>query len=661
MQVQLGILHLAFSDMRNFVLHTGHSWSICANQLRGATSIIPSMMEVSISAELKLPREARAQSAWLSGNEAVARAAWEAGARVAAAYPGTPSTEIVESLSHYPEVYTEWSLNEKVALEVALGASMTGRRALAAMKHVGVNVASDTLMTMALTGVGAGLVLAVADDVACGSSQNEQDSRYWGRFGHVPILEPADASEAHALTRYGFELSERIRLPVILRMTTRVCHVKGSVTVAEPLRATQGRFEKDVKRWVMVPGNAKGRVALQHEREPGLRALAEACEWNRIETGDDRRLGFIVSGPPYLPLRESFPDAPVLKLAFSHPVPLALVREFASSVDKLLVVEETEPLLEQELRATGFAVHGKDVLPSHDELDADAIERAAAQLLGMVPTAKPLKALEVFARPPTLCSGCPHLGVFLALARMKNVIVSGDIGCYTLGAGKPWNALDCCISMGASLGIAQGLARGRTAEDKRPVVAVIGDSTFLHSGMQGLLNLVYHGGNVTVLLLDNRATAMTGGQENPGTGRSLGGDAAPRVDFAALAAALGVRKERIRVVDPYLLPAFYKVLREEVRAAEPSVIITSRPCVFAPDHVRGAALTVDSELCTGCGNCLDAGCPAITVARRATEAKPNGKIVELAFVQLESTACTGCGLCASTCGEAALVPAQGQA
>jgi len=643
------------------MLHDGHFRIICASQLRTEAPIILSMTEILTRAELKPLEKARPQRAWLSGNEAVARAAWEAGVRVAAAYPGTPSTEIIESLSHYPEVYSEWSLNEKVALEIALGASMAGRRALAAMKHVGVNVASDTLMTMALTGVAAGLVLAVADDVGCGSSQNEQDSRYWGRFGHLPILEPANASEAHALTRYAFELSERIELPVILRMTTRVCHVKGSVAVAEPLTATQERFEKDVKRWVMVPGNAKGRLALQHEREAAMRALAEACEWNRIEKGSDRRIGFIVSGPAYLALRESFPDAPVLKLGFSHPLPLALARDFASSVDKLLVVEETEPLLEQELKAAGFAVHGKDVLPSHDEIDADAIERAAALLLGMAPPAKPHASLDVFARPPTLCSGCPHLGVFLALARMKNVIVSGDIGCYTLGAGKPWNALDSCVSMGASLGIAQGLVRGRSAEDTRPVVAVIGDSTFLHSGMQGLLNLVYHGGNSTVLLLDNRATAMTGGQENPGTGRALGGGAAPRVDFAALAAALGVRKERIRSVDPYLLPAFYKVLREEVRAAEPSIIITSRPCVFAPDHARGVPLKVDSALCTGCGNCLDAGCPAITVIRRASELKPNGKTVERAFVQVESAACTGCGLCASTCGEAALVPVQGQA
>lgn len=602
---------------------------------------------------------AAANRLFLSGNDAVAHAARDAGVRVAAAYPGTPSTEILEVLARFPGLYAEWSPNEKVALEVALGASMMGARAFSAMKHVGLNVASDALMTMTVTGVEGGLVIAVADDVGMSSSQNEQDSRFWGRFAHVPVLEPADSQEAYDMTRAAFRLSEQFRVPVILRLTTRICHVKGRVELSPAETHEPTGFVKDPRRWVMVPGNAKPRLPLMFEREAALRAKASASPLNRIESGPDRRIGFVTSGPAYMHVREAFPDAPVLKLGMSYPLPLDLVRELAAGVETLLVVEETEPLVEAEIKAAGIACLGKDVLPRLGELSPEVLRRGVARLRGEAPPeVDALPAQQVFPRPPTMCVACPHLGIYYTLSQLKNIIISGDIGCYTLGAGHPWSALDTCISMGASMGMALGMDKGRGDSDRnKKIVAVIGDSTFMHMGMQGLLDITYNGGNVTVLLLDNRAVGMTGGQDNPATGRDIHGAEAPRVDFPRMCEALGVKKERIRVVDPYQLPVLFKTLREETKIDEPSVIITDRPCVLIDDYKKTPPYAVIDDTCTGCGNCLEVGCPAIHVTRRDKAIKPSGKQVDLAFVRIETSACTGCGLCVQPCAPKAIVHA----
>lgn len=606
-------------------------------------------------------RPAPAQSRLLmSGNEAVSRAVWEAGVKVAAAYPGTPATEMLEVISTYPDLYAEWSVNEKVSLEVAFGAAMAGSRAFCAMKHVGMNVASDALMTMTLTGVAGGLVIAIADDVGLSSSQNEQDSRYWGRFAHVPVLEPADSQEAYDYTLAAFALSEKFQVPVILRLTTRICHVKALVTVGERVAHAAAGFEKDAARWVMVPGAAGRRLPKMFERERALRAEAEISPLNVVEAGSDRRVGFVTSGPAYMHVRESFPDAPVLKLGLSCPVPFEKVREFAAQCDQLVVVEEVEPLIETELKAQGIAVAGKDILPQMGELSPNVLKPAVARLLGEpVPEVMKAAPMQVFPRPPTMCVACPHLGVYYTLSQLRNVTISGDIGCYTLGFGHPWNALDACISMGASMGMALGLDKGRAeSEADKKIVAVIGDSTFLHMGMQGLLDIVYNRGNVTVLLLDNRAVGMTGGQDNPGNGRNIHGEEAPRVDFARLVKALGVREERVHVVDPYELPTLFKTLREETKVAEPSVIITNQPCVLIKDYHKLKPYNVIDDKCTGCGNCVDIGCPAIHVTRRDRVKKASGREVDLSFVRIETAACTGCGLCVQPCAPDAIVHAE---
>ncbi len=598
----------------------------------------------------------------LSGDEAIARAVWEAGTRVSAGYPGTPATEILESLAQYPNLHAQWSVNEKVALEVALGASMAGARAFCAMKHVGLNVAADPLMTMTLTGVLGGLVIAVADDVGMSSSQNEQDSRYWGRFAHLPVLEPADSAEAYAMTLAAFDLSEQFQTPVLLRLTTRVCHVKSLVVVGQRDERRVPGFTIDAARWVMVPGNARHRVPLQLEREKALAAYSETSALTRDEPGQDHRVGFVVSGPAYLHLRETFPEAPLLKLGFTYPLPLGRIRALAEQVERLVVVEETEPLIENELRAAGLTVHGKDILPRLGELTADRIAAPIRRLIGdpeppTVALPQPGTAAGLFPRPPTLCAACPHIGVFSTLFAMRRkVVIMGDIGCYTLGAGHPWHALDSCIAMGASMGLALGIDKaGGESDAKKAVLAVLGDSTFLHMGLQGLLNIVYNRGNVTVLILDNRTTGMTGGQNHPGTGQDVHGEVAPRVEFPPLVEALGVKRERIKVVDSYDLPLLFRTIRDEIKVPEPSVVITNQPCTLIPSFERRTAHQVLEDRCTGCGNCMDLGCPAITVRLRERRSL-DGDDFDVTFTTIDSRACTGCTMCVSACAHDAIVP-----
>jgi indolepyruvate ferredoxin oxidoreductase alpha subunit len=599
----------------------------------------------------------------LSGDEAIARAVWEAGTRVSTGYPGTPATEILETLAQYPDLHAQWSVNEKVALEVALGASMAGARAFCAMKHVGLNVASDPLMTLTLTGVLGGLVIAVADDVGMSSSQNEQDSRYWGRFAHLPVLEPADSAEAYAMTKRAFELSEQFQTAVLLRLTTRVCHVKSLVALGAREDRPAAGFTIEPARWVMVPANARRRLPLQLEREQKLAAYAETCDLNTEETGSDFRVGFVVSGPAALHLREAFPNAPLLKLGLGYPLPVERVRTLAARVDRLVVVEETEPLVETELRAAGLTVHGKDILPRIGELTADVLAPPIRRLIGEpepTPTSAPRPAAVgggLFPRPPTLCAACPHIGVFSTLFAMRRkVVIMGDIGCYTLGAGHPWHALDSCIAMGASLGMALGIDKaGGKSDANKAVLAVLGDSTFLHMGMQGLLNIVYNRGNVTTLILDNRTTGMTGGQNHPGTGHDVHGESAPRVDFAQLVEALGIKRERIKVVDSYDLPLLFRTIRDEIKVPEPSVVITGRPCTLIPEFERRTPHQVLEDRCTGCGNCMDLGCPAITVRRREQRVL-DGETFDATFTTIDSRACTGCTMCVSACSHSAIVP-----
>lgn len=601
--------------------------------------------------------------ALLSGNEAVARAVWEAGAALASAYPGTPSTEILEVLARYPDIDAQWAVNEKVSLEVAIGGSLAGARTFCAMKHVGMNVAADALMSQTLAGVHGGLVIAIADDVGLSSSQNEQDSRYWGRFAHLPILEPADADEARAFTLAAFEISEQFNAPVILRMTTRVCHVKTVVTVGERQAVDNKGFIRDPRRWVMLPSNAKVMLPRQAERDVALTAFAEETDLTWILPGSDTSLGVIASGPAALSVREALPDAPILKLGLTHPLPLERIRAFTETVNQVLVVEETEPLVEQALRAAGLAVIGKEVLPSHGELSVAVLRHGVAALRGEVETAAQVTAAagpdpSVFPRPPTMCAGCPHLTPFYCLSKLrKALLISGDIGCYTLGAGHPWQAMDTCTCMGASLTLAHGLSAAKgEADANKGVVAVIGDSTFLHMGMQGLLNLVYNRVNVTVMILDNRTVAMTGGQEHPGTGFDIRGDEAPRVDFVALVKAMGVKPERVHSVNPYELPTLFSVIRAETREPDVSVIITDQPCVLTDRHTPQPALMVDEDACTGCGACIITGCPAIEVTRRETTTTKAGHEKELAFVRIDSAFCTGCNACVETCAPDAIVP-----
>ena len=581
----------------------------------------------------------------LSGNEAVARGAFEAGVRVASAYPGTPSTEILESFSRYEGVCAEWAPNEKVAVEVAIGASMAGVRAMAAMKHVGVNVAADPIFTASYTGVRGGLVIVTADDPELHSSQNEQDNRHYAAAAKIPMLEPSDSSEAKEFTRLAFELSERFDTPVFLRTTTRISHAKGVVRLAAPSAPPFAPgFVRDPSKWVMLPQNAKRRHVVVEERTRALREFGETFAENRIEWGD-RSLGIVTSGVSYQYVREAVPDASVLKIGLAYPLPERLIREFADGVSRIVVVEELDPYLETHVRSLGILAEGKGRVPIVGELDPRIVRMAVTG------EAVPLRSQEtVPSRPPNLCPGCPHRGLFFVLRKLK-VAVTGDIGCYTLAALPPLTTMDSCVCMGASIGNAHGMEKALGEEGRGKVVAVIGDSTFLHSGITGLMNTVYNRGCSTVILLDNRTTAMTGAQENPSTGKTLRGDRTHRLDLAALCRALGV--EHVYSVNPHDMVRTEAVLRREIRRAEPSVVITEAPCVLLPDHrkARRPVYEVIPELCTGCQACSRLGCPAIEwVPFTPEEAEAAGKKrAQKGMARINPLLCDGCNQCPPLC------------
>ena len=579
----------------------------------------------------------------LSGNEAIARGAYEAGVLVASAYPGTPSTEILENVVRYPEIDASWAPNEKVALEVAIGASFGGGRALACMKHVGVNVAADPLFTLSYTGVRGGLVLVAADDPEMHSSQNEQDSRNYAKFAKVPMLEPADSQECKEFTRLGFELSEQFDTPVMLRSCTRISHGKSVVELGERVAGLPApQLVKNPPKLVMLPGNARVRHPLVEQRLIDLSAYGDSAAINRIEMRSPT-IGVICAGVVYQYVREALPTASILKLGMVYPLPKQLIRDFASRVERLLVIEELDPFIEDQVRAMGLAVTGKEVVPICGELSPGRVQTALAKA-GVLAVAVPeasAPAEPLPPRPPNMCPGCPHRGLFYTLNRL-NAYVTGDIGCYTLGFLPPLNAMDTCVCMGASISNASGIVRVLPPDEQRRVVAVIGDSTFLHTGINSLMEMAYNQAPATVVILDNRITAMTGRQENPTSGYTLSGKPATEVDLAALCRVLGIR--HVQVVDPNDLAATRQALTEEMARPEPSVIITSRPCCLIKDVERftpGPVLTIDQERCTGCRACLRLGCPAIE-----WQPAPDGKKGK---ARIDPLLCNGCTVCRQLC------------
>ncbi len=579
----------------------------------------------------------------MMGNEAIARGAWEAGVRVAAAYPGTPSTEILESLAEYPaeDVHAQWSTNEKVACDVAIGASFAGVRALAAMKHVGLNVAADSLMSATYIGVNGGLVLAVCDDPGIYSSQNEQDTRLFGKLATVPVLEPSDAQEALDFTRLAFDLSERFDTPVIVRSTTRLSHTRSMVRVGEREEHAPRGFLDDPSRNVMLPAYARLRHPLLIEREARLRAWLETSELIRWEPGS-ADFGVITLGPSYTYVKEVAPGASVLKLGVSHPLPGELVRRFCESVQRVLVVEELEPFVESEVRSLGVPVEGKRYFPRVGEFSSEIV-RAGLVEAGLLPEGRTLGSvearpaeIETLARPPVLCPGCPHVSAFMAL-RAVGARVVGDIGCYTLAALEPLRAIDTTVAMGCSIGNAVGLSK--SGGESRPIVATIGDSTFLHAGIPSLIDAVYNRADISVLLLDNHTIAMTGGQDHPGTGRTLRSEETHRIDLEQLIRSLGV--QWIRKVDSYELATVYQTVREATRFEGVAVVISDRPCVLDPVKLKGPPFEVVAEGCTACQACMNLGCPAIVWGESLFEGRHR--------VRIDPSTCIGCSLCVQLC------------
>ena len=582
----------------------------------------------------------------MSGNEAIARGAWEAGVRFASAYPGTPSTEILENMARYQQIRSQWSVNEKTALEAALGASLGGVRALCAMKHVGLNVAADPLFSSSYTGVNAGLVIVTADDPGCHSSQNEQDNRYYAQAAKLPLIEPSDSQEALDFTKRAFELSEEYDTPVLLRVTTRIAHGKSPVATSPRTEATAPTYERTMTKYVLVPAVARPRHAAVEERLARLQAYAQSSRMNRIEWGS-HKLGIISSGAAYQYAREVLGDAAsYLKLGMSYPFPDALVRSFTAQVEQVIVIEELEPFIEQAVRAMGMGperrIEGKSLIPRTGELDSRTVALSLAPALvaakgGHTDLSAPgREAEQVVGRPPMFCAGCPHRGVFYELAKLP-VMVSGDIGCYALGATPPFSAMDTCIDMGAS--ISAGLGFQTALDILRPdkparTIAVIGDSTFFHSGMTGLLDAAYNDVGVITIILDNRITAMTGHQENPGSGFALSGAPAREAQIAAIVRAVGI--ELVQTVDPFDLAQVREAVAVAMGNPGPSVIIARGPCALLRRLVVGrSAYRVDQDTCRKCKACLRVACPAL--------------YVEGGNVQIDAETCVGCGVCSQVC------------
>jgi indolepyruvate ferredoxin oxidoreductase alpha subunit len=574
----------------------------------------------------------------LSGDEAVAYGAWRAAVKFASAYPGTPSTEILETFALLPGIYAEWAPNEKVAVEVGIGSSLAGVRTLVAMKHVGVNVAADPLMTFAYTGVNAGFVLVSADDPEMHSSQNEQDNRLFARFAGMPLLEPSDSQEAYDYVAYALDISEKYDLPVMLRLTTRLAHTKTVVDVQEEALVQEQRsFRRDIKKYVMMPIFAMPRHKALLERLAGVQAESEKSPMQEIEL-QDTELGVITSGVAYQYARELLPSASFLKLGLTNPLPVEMIRHFSQRVKRVLVIEELEPYLEEQIKALGIECSGKEFTTRLGELTPERVASALTKA-GLKPSfhrvsAPPLPAL---GRPPVLCAGCAHRAVFTAL-KATGAHVFGDIGCYTLAALPPLETVHTCICMGASIGNAVGVAKAGNTQ--KPIVAVIGDSTFVHSGITGLIEAVYNNARVTVIVVDNGITAMTGGQDHPATGRTLLGTETSRLDLEQLCRGVGVK--HVWRLDPVELDDFEKTVRESFQVDGPAVIIAQRPCQLYPVRQERKPMIVDAVLCNGCGACLRVGCPAlVTTSELSSEGLPK--------VAIDIEQCTGCEVCAWLC------------
>ncbi len=562
------------------------------------------------------------------GNKALARGLYEAGCCVVSSYPGTPSTEVTEEAAKYDEIYCEWAPNEKVAMEVAFGASLAGKRSFCGMKHVGLNVAADPLYTCSYTGVNAGMVICVADDAGMHSSQNEQDSRHHAIASKVPMLEPSDSSEAYRFAKLAFEISERFDTPVIIKMCTRVAHSQSVVETGGRVVPETIPYEKNIAKYVMMPGNAIRRHPVVEERMRKLAEYAETSELNCVEMGDTA-FGIVTSSTSYQYVKEVFGGkASVLKLGMVNPLPEKLILDFAAKVQRLVVVEELDPIIENHCRRLGLEVTGKDVLPIEGEFSQNLIAKKLGQA---VPEGRKLDE-AIPGRPPVMCAGCPHRGLFYTLAKNKCTVL-GDIGCYTLGAVAPLSAMEMTLCMGASISATHGFNKALGAEGERRTVAVIGDSTFMHSGMTGLANIAYNQSNSTVVILDNSITGMTGHQQNPTTGYDIKGDPAGKIDLEALCRAMGF--SRVVVVDPYDLVECDRVVKEELAAAEPSVIISRRPCALLKYVKRNPPLKVEKDKCVGCKSCMRLGCPAISIR--------DGKAV------IDTTLCVGCGVCQQMC------------
>ncbi len=599
----------------------------------------------------------------LLGNEAFARGAYEYGVVVAAAYPGTPSTEIMENIAkHYPEIYCEWSPNEKVAVEVAMGASFAGVRALASMKHVGVNVAADPVMTFSYVGVEGGFVLITADDPNMHSSQNEQDNRNYARFSRIPMLEPSDSQEAKDFVGRALEISEKFDTPVFVRSTTRLSHGRSVVQLGERMKVEIPKeIKKNPRKYTMLPANARVRHRIVEERTEKLKEFVNTSPLNRIEKGDTK-IGIITSGIPYMYAKEVLPEASYLKLGIVWPLPEKLIKEFIESCDEIYVVEELDPFFEGQIREMGYThIHGKDVLPICGELSPAIIEKA---ILGRDVKYFVMPREGVPPRPPNMCPGCPHRGMFYVLKKL-DLYVSGDIGCYTLGALPPIEALHSCVCMGASVGNAHGISKalGKNALGKH--VAIIGESTFLHNGVTPLMDVVYNKGNSTTIILDNKITAMTGHQETPASGYTIRGEKTHAIDFVELAKALGVKEENIRVVNPYDVEMTENAIKEETQKDEPSVIISEGPCVLLRRalEIQRKPYSVDAEKCVGCRNCLKISCPAISWVPREElpeEIRSKKKEKIKGVVKIDPLFCPGCGLCYQICKVGAIVPPEGE-